>query len=174
MSSGQGLLQDIIDHPGDDTLRRIYADWLDDDGQHDRAEFVRVQLDLAGLEEDDPRRVELIRRSYQLQALHEEQWLRGLTREGFTVQFERGLPGRISADAATFLRHAEEAFSRCPVVELTLEGLNGDLLPQQVIDSPLLDRVERLSLSFSGLSEWNLVKLFQSRTFSRLRALDLT
>ncbi|MGL4554101.1 MAG: TIGR02996 domain-containing protein, partial [Gemmataceae bacterium] len=51
MVGGQGLLRDIIDHPGDDGLRRIYADWLDDDGQHDRAEFLRAQLDLAAMDD---------------------------------------------------------------------------------------------------------------------------
>src|SRR4051794_30567918 len=41
------LLRAIEDRPDDDDLRRVYADWLDDQGRHERAEFIRVQLELA-------------------------------------------------------------------------------------------------------------------------------
>jgi uncharacterized protein (TIGR02996 family) len=75
MSSGEGLLLDIIENPGDDCLRRIYADWLDDEGQHDRAELVRVQLDLAALDDDDPRRDLLQQREGQLLRRHQTEWL---------------------------------------------------------------------------------------------------
>src|SRR4051812_25344306 len=109
MSSGQGLLQDIIEHPGDDALRRIYADWLDDDGQHDRAEFLRVQLDLAGMEEDDPRRNELEVRQRQLLERYEAEWLDGVVGEvRGRVRFDRGLPSDVYLDAAQFARWGEE------------------------------------------------------------------
>jgi len=41
-----GMLADIIEHPEDDDLRLIYADWLDDHGEEERAEFIRVQVEL--------------------------------------------------------------------------------------------------------------------------------
>lgn len=37
------FLADIIENPDDDAPRLIYADWLDDSGQLDRAEFIRTQ-----------------------------------------------------------------------------------------------------------------------------------
>src|SRR5262245_35833946 len=40
------FLADILDHPEDDTLRLIYADWLDEHDQSERAEFIRVQCEL--------------------------------------------------------------------------------------------------------------------------------
>lgn len=40
-----GLLDDIIANPADDVPRLIYADWLEDHGQDERAEFIRVQID---------------------------------------------------------------------------------------------------------------------------------
>lgn len=45
---GQGLLDAILDTPGDDVPRLVYADWLEDNGQPERAEFIRVQVELAG------------------------------------------------------------------------------------------------------------------------------
>jgi uncharacterized protein (TIGR02996 family) len=41
---GAGLLRSILEHPEDDALRLIYADWLEEDGQAGRAGFVRLQL----------------------------------------------------------------------------------------------------------------------------------
>src|SRR5262245_58187386 len=39
-----GFLADILEHPEDDTPRLVYADWLDDHGQPERAEFIRAQV----------------------------------------------------------------------------------------------------------------------------------
>jgi uncharacterized protein (TIGR02996 family) len=41
-----GIMRDIIDEPGDDSLRMIAADWLEDNGDPLRAEFIRLQLEL--------------------------------------------------------------------------------------------------------------------------------
>lgn len=41
------LLQNILDNPDDDLVRLVYADWLEEQGQGDRAEFIRVQVELA-------------------------------------------------------------------------------------------------------------------------------
>lgn len=56
----EAFLADIIASPADDTARLIYADWLQDHGEEDRAEFIRVQCEYsrlhphyAGHEEDD-------------------------------------------------------------------------------------------------------------------------
>jgi uncharacterized protein (TIGR02996 family) len=50
MSLEEGFLADIIEHPDDDAPRLIYADWLDDHGQPKRADFIRVQCQLARLD----------------------------------------------------------------------------------------------------------------------------
>jgi uncharacterized protein (TIGR02996 family) len=47
-ATGAALLADILEYPEDDTPRLIYADWLDEHGEADRAEFIRVQCGLAG------------------------------------------------------------------------------------------------------------------------------
>src|SRR4029079_17459939 len=45
MSDLAGLLDDIREHPDDDGPRLVCADWFDDHGQHDRAEFIRRQCE---------------------------------------------------------------------------------------------------------------------------------
>lgn len=45
MGEGEALLAGIIANPADTTARLVYADWLDDHGQAERAWFVRFQCD---------------------------------------------------------------------------------------------------------------------------------
>src|SRR5262249_20836552 len=70
----RAFLDDILPQPEDDTVRRIYADWLDDQGQAHRGEFIRVQCELANLAEDDPRRAGLLEREWELLAVYRDAW----------------------------------------------------------------------------------------------------
>lgn len=45
--TGSGLLRAVLADPASDDSRLIYADWLEENGERDRAEFVRVQVELA-------------------------------------------------------------------------------------------------------------------------------
>jgi uncharacterized protein (TIGR02996 family) len=47
MSTQDAFLADICERPDDDAPRLIFADWLDDHGQPERAEFIRAQCHLA-------------------------------------------------------------------------------------------------------------------------------
>src|SRR4051812_38903581 len=54
MSDETALLKAIIAHADEDTPRLAYADWLDENGDPDRAAFIRVQIRLADLSPGDP------------------------------------------------------------------------------------------------------------------------
>jgi uncharacterized protein (TIGR02996 family) len=45
VSEKDAFVNAIIDSPEDDTPRLIFADWLDENGEPERAEFVRAQVD---------------------------------------------------------------------------------------------------------------------------------
>lgn len=45
--TGSALHRAILLHPADDDRRLVYADWLEEHGDVDRAEFVRAQVELA-------------------------------------------------------------------------------------------------------------------------------
>jgi uncharacterized protein (TIGR02996 family) len=47
MSAETALLHAITAHRGDDTARLVYADWLDEHDQPDRAAYLRAQIELA-------------------------------------------------------------------------------------------------------------------------------
>ena len=69
------FLAAILAAPDDDAPRLIYADWLDEQGQPERAEFIRVQCTLARLPDGDKRREELEARNRALLAGHQEDWV---------------------------------------------------------------------------------------------------
>src|SRR5438552_2206908 len=71
MTTGDVMYADILAEPLDDDLRLIWADWLMENGQQDRGEFVRVQVDLnrlllAGEDEASLRVYDLRRREREL------------------------------------------------------------------------------------------------------------
>ncbi len=47
LSQHEAFLRAIFDAPDDDTPRLVYADFLQENGEDDRAEFIRVQCELA-------------------------------------------------------------------------------------------------------------------------------
>jgi uncharacterized protein (TIGR02996 family) len=44
MIEREALLRAICENPDDDTPRLVFADWLDESGEPERAEFIRVQI----------------------------------------------------------------------------------------------------------------------------------
>lgn len=44
LSDRAAMLRTILEHPEDDAPRLVYADWLDEQGEHERAEFIRDQI----------------------------------------------------------------------------------------------------------------------------------
>jgi uncharacterized protein (TIGR02996 family) len=55
VNDGDALLAAILKHPVEETPRLLYADWLDENGQPDRAEFIRVQVETARAIAEEPK-----------------------------------------------------------------------------------------------------------------------
>src|SRR6476661_7167875 len=53
MTDAQALLSTIAAPPDADLPRLIYADWLEEHGQLDRARLIRVQIELARLPDNE-------------------------------------------------------------------------------------------------------------------------
>jgi uncharacterized protein (TIGR02996 family) len=84
MTTGDALLAAVLAAPDDDSPRLIYADWLDENGQPEQAEFIRVQCELARLghyagtcQDIDCRCMGLARRERGLLPLFAGRWLAG-------------------------------------------------------------------------------------------------
>jgi uncharacterized protein (TIGR02996 family) len=95
MSSEAGLMRAVIANPEDDTPRLVYADWLDEAGDHIRAEFIRIQCELAGVITDPERRKELQDQERKLLYANKAAW----SRLG-SCEFRRGIGEKITLSAA--------------------------------------------------------------------------
>jgi uncharacterized protein (TIGR02996 family) len=136
------FLQAILDAPDDDTPRLVYADWLDEHGDPERAEFIRVQCELARLRELDPQRVGLEAKGRTLLAAAGTAWvgpLVGLTKEWI---FRRGFVEGITMGGKGFLLYADYLFKQAPLQEVRLRWVYVDHLAAL----PLLARLSRLTL----------------------------
>jgi uncharacterized protein (TIGR02996 family) len=45
VEAGEALFRAVCANPADDTPRLVYADWLQENGQAERAEFIRLQCE---------------------------------------------------------------------------------------------------------------------------------
>ena len=73
-NKARGFLESILAHPDDDAARLVFADWLEEQGDGARAEFIRVQLERASLPEWDARQVPLRLRERVLLDQHGPRW----------------------------------------------------------------------------------------------------
>src|SRR3954451_24109254 len=98
MNTEKALLGEILDRPDDDLPRLVYADWLDEHGDTDRADFIRTQVQLARMDPDDPRRAAWEGRARQLWGQHHGEWLApfGAFRRGFAEHVRDSIPGYLA------------------------------------------------------------------------------
>jgi uncharacterized protein (TIGR02996 family) len=161
----------IRDEPDDDGPRLIYADWLDENGQAERAEFIRLECALARLPEDDPHTPELGERQRQLSDAFEEQWTQELRQLGAQCIFHRGVIDNVSIDTGQFLESGAVLFELAPIRKVRFLNV-GDRLAD-LIQSPLLRLVRELDLTNNPLGNRGPNFLARSKHLVRLDALDL-
>src|ERR1700722_5073147 len=112
MTDGDALRRAVIANRDDDTPRLIYADWLDENGQSDRASFIRAQVEGARAEPFSPEALEAESRADRLLVRHLKKWTRHLDGSVFEEPgFHRGFiehvgvklkPGSITSLGAVF------------------------------------------------------------------------
>jgi uncharacterized protein (TIGR02996 family) len=175
VSDADGLLQDILEHPDDDAPRLVYADWLEEHGDPDRAEFIRVQIEAARLRQEKAHRPALQERWWKLLGKHKDEWLREVPaplRKG--AVFDRGFVDTLNCTALEFLRGAERLFRRAPVRSARLAHAGRRLA--DLAACPYLARLRRLNFSRAGrrLDGAEASLFFASPHLGRLAELDLS
>lgn len=100
--SEAALLQAIIDSPDDDSLRLVYADYLEERGEPERATFIRVQVELALLPQADERRASLEARERELLASCKSDWGPDLRELCDETEFVRGFVGYVRLEDQDF------------------------------------------------------------------------
>jgi uncharacterized protein (TIGR02996 family) len=119
MNEREALLAAVCANPDDDTPRLVFADWLEENGEPERAEFIRVQIELPACG-PGKRRLHLSRRELELLNEHEEEWVEHLRPYMFEWSdkpwaFRRGFVERLELQAETFIEQGEELLALTPL-----------------------------------------------------------
>jgi uncharacterized protein (TIGR02996 family) len=119
--TGEALFQAVLAEPDDDTPRLIYADWLEENGQGDRAEFIRGQVELFRRPANDARGKQLRQREKELWSANKKAWLATLPpelRNRKYIAFHRGFFEELTHAPSTWAACADELFRSHPVHRL--------------------------------------------------------
>jgi uncharacterized protein (TIGR02996 family) len=116
------LLQAIIDNPDDDAFRLVFADWLLDHGERERAEFIRVQIELAKLPNTDERRPVLQERETELLLRNEGEWVKPIRHCVVSWTFDRGFIAHVTVTVEMYQKHTFELVRQAPIRRMSVDG----------------------------------------------------
>jgi uncharacterized protein (TIGR02996 family) len=184
-SDERAFLDAICAQPDDDTARLVYADWLAENGDPDRGEFIRVDIELARTPPDsegaERRRSVLFARRAELLKKHKTAWLAPFTPFAKESAFERGFVQKLEVPANTFVRHAENWFALTPLTRVRITTcFEWDQATRErtwwaasLFASPHLSHLESLDLEGLRITAADLEPLAAHPNLSRLRELVL-
>jgi uncharacterized protein (TIGR02996 family) len=126
MSDRDALFQAVLHAPDDDAPRLVFADWLDENGEADRAEFIRVQCRLARLPFYEPDTSGLAGRAHELLVRHRRAWR--IPDLAARQEFRRGFVETIALRPDPFFARAADLYRRAPLrwVEFTAPATLGE------------------------------------------------
>ncbi len=161
--SADAFLRAIRAAPDDDLPRLVFADYLDETGDPARAEFIRVQCELAQLPDHDPRRRDLEDREHDLLSEHEPGWLNGLP--GYVQEWDwrHGFVHEVSASLLQILDNPNDSIAGHPVSSFRAVPHSADSLDVDAVfwdririrDSDWTNHTWLHGLSRFDLSAWN-------------------
>jgi uncharacterized protein (TIGR02996 family) len=134
MISEDAFLFSILERPDDNGPRLVYADWLEEEGDADRAELIRLQCGSG----DAARERELISRNGS-------RWAGPMLRSVYSYAFRRGFVEEVTVEAGMFLELGERLFAAAPVRLVRL--IQARAVLGRLFKSPLLSRLSALHLT---------------------------
>lgn len=169
---GDALLQEILKDPAADPPRLVYADHLEQEGELDRANFIRDQIRRTALPSWDARAVTLELQERAALAAYGIKWrsklpaLDGVTWGGFS----RGFVGSVTVTGLAALDQFGEVRKASPVTSLTMRWPSGAKLPKL----PAIEGLEELTLTGTVMGPDALKWLAGCPLLSTLKTLAFT
>jgi uncharacterized protein (TIGR02996 family) len=180
MTERDALLAAVCEQPDDDTPRLVFADWLQENGEEARAEFIRLQIELVGTRDGKAKQKKQAREK-ELLAAHREDWeapFRGFEVSGsfrrfvFNVHFRRGFVWGIDIndEDRRFAAHAAALFQLAPIERINFfhKGSHEDLTRCRE-----LLRVKELSIDRAGFETEEIEVLLRSKFLANVTRLEL-
>jgi uncharacterized protein (TIGR02996 family) len=164
------FLKTILDDPGADSPRLVYADWLEEHGDP-RAEFIRVQCELARLPEDAPRRDLLGDRRDQLLRAHRETWWAEIPEWARPhCEFTRGFVSEVTVFGPWRRSYGPELSRLAPVEKVSLQNFHE--ATNEFTDNPGVRHLAELAILDEHMTDDSLKDLLNSTAaMTPLRAL---
>ena len=181
----RAFLDATLAQPDDDTVRLVYADWLAENSEPDRGEFIRVQIELARTPPDDDvtnrRRAVLFGRAAELLKAHRAAWLAPFAPFAKESSFERGFVQFLAVPAKAFVENAEKWTALTPLTRVKITTCSEvDRVTRartswaaRLLASPHLARLVSLDLEWLRITATDLEPLATQPDLSRLRELVL-
>lgn len=179
----KAFIADIIANPDDDAPRLVYADWLSENGDPARAEFIRVQIELAKLEDQGEERGEALRaREKELLDENWDRWIRevppflrsvhGLEEQSERITYHRGFVEDVVVPLSSLARYKkawQQAMDNNPIRFLDINySLQEDI--DALREMPWFERINGLEVGFSRDADWG---AFFRADLSRIKKLYL-
>jgi uncharacterized protein (TIGR02996 family) len=202
-SQHDALLRAICADPDEDTPRLAFADWLDETGDHPRAQFIRTQIALARAAEYDPLYISTRQLNPDAFTGHGQAHTLPPVPGGYSwrkFEFRRGFTWLVGVQSLeAFLDGGAAVFDAAPIQALTILALNRPDFAA-IADWPHLARIRRLEIGagrfeadaaarfsnseyaagltelafeFDGITTEGLEALAESAVFPRLEVLEL-
>jgi uncharacterized protein (TIGR02996 family) len=167
------FLAQIVAQPEEDTPRLIYADWLDEEGDVARAEFIRVQTERARLPAWDARQVKLRLREHALLKQHEGPWKAELPDvEGVKWgEFRRGFVA--TAAFASFVGFGERMSACHAVTPIEAATVHWPRQSEAVKNIAPIPGLRELSITAQVVDYGDVQRLADAPLLSTLRVLNL-
>jgi uncharacterized protein (TIGR02996 family) len=159
----------------DDSVRLVFADWLDERGETSRAEFLRLQCELATEAISEERRRTLRLRECEILDANWTSWLADFKLPVEDVEFERGLISRMRLSRwDRSILEPENAASFATITELDMSDLvlgdEGLTAFAEKADFPAL---KKLIISNNAISDVGVSALAKSKALSKLETVYL-
>jgi len=182
------LMAGVCADSDDDARRLVFADWFDEHGEPDRAEFIRLQIALA---QKPPRTRDAVaraaaasasrkaarKRSPALLARHGKWWGRTLG-PAYDVEYERGFAEGVSLKAADCLEAPPAVLAAAPVRALYVNTGYTEELSYLVVEylerEKVWERLTRLHVTLGGLIDEQIVSLNEFQVFWRVMRAEVT
>ena len=177
LSDYETMLNAVIADPDSDLCRLEIADWIEKHGRDtfayptERADFIRVQIEIANASEDSiAKRALAVEADELLDNLFD--WKESfIDPDGYHV-FERGFLESLEVSVGSLPSIAQDIFSLCPLRALSVVNLGGRVEFLRYI--PVNNHLRSLDLSGANLKAAELLEIANSIRFAKLKTLILT
>lgn len=166
--------QAIVASPEDDVLRLAFADWLEEQGNETRANFIRTQIEAAKLPCWSLRRKRMEEEADLVRQEHYEEWDPELMEYSSELYcYRRGIAEGVRLWAKDWLKHWPEVKKLAPITRIDLD-IKSRAPIDDIVASPYLLEVRELNLSNQQVGDAGARALAGSPNVANLRHLGLS